>query len=620
VLLARGVDSVGLLLPLRVFLVFPPLLAVAIVLTLRPLRGSSRRREVVLDAGLVFAAAVLFVLRFVTEPLLSSGGDLDALSAGLVQSSAIASFFALGLMLFWRQAALPVHAVGGLTAAAGLFTVGTVLAPAALSAAPAPPGLAFLGVWLAGWSAVAYAALAAGREPLTAAPAASGWMADTLRHIAIPGTVLVVGIVLVDAVLDPSMTLATASALGLVFGLLAWRIGRAILVAERLQAEQEVVSHARALVELSRALSGAPELRSTLGLIAAWTVKLTGARSAGIELLSEDRKTLKIEAVHGDIEQGRGLEFPVSDSFTGAVVRTGKRRVAERADEDPAFTPEGRELMGARPVAAVPLINRDRTLGALFATKNSEPFTDEQCQLLEALGQQAATAIQNARLYDEVRRSSLTDALTDLANRRHLMQHLTREFAAAARGRPLALVLFDVDGFKKFNDTRGHPAGDEALRALGHAMRQHTRAMNFAARLGGDEFAAVLSGTTPKGAAVFAERVRETFRAKARELGDPPLDISIGAAAFSSEMESHENLIAAADAALYRAKAGRKATAGEKDVAGAPPETREARGWDKALADAVPEAGVSGDFELLDRDPALGLAPGFKGDEEAAGG
>lgn len=193
--LARGADTVGMLLPLRLFLVFPPLLAAGIVVALRPLRAGSRRGEVALDAGLVFAAAVLFVLRFVTEPLLEAGdATLDALTAGLLQSSAIASFFSLGLMLFWRQMALPVHAVGGLTAAAGPFTVGTVLAPAALAAAPEPPALSFLGVWLAGWTAVVYAALAAQREPIAEGPAASGWTADTLRPVAITGTVLIVGI------------------------------------------------------------------------------------------------------------------------------------------------------------------------------------------------------------------------------------------------------------------------------------------------------------------------------------------------------------------------------------------------------------------------------------------
>jgi len=600
-LLTRGLESVGALLPLRLFLVFPPLLAVAIVLSLRPLRAGSRRADVTLDAGLVFAAAVLFVLRFVTEPLLSAAdGSLDALTTGLVQASAIASFFSLGLMLFWRQTALPVHAVGGLTAAAGLFTIGTVLAPAALAGAPAAPGPAFLGVWLAGWGAVVYAALAAQREPLPEGPVAAGWMADTLRHVAIPGTVLIVGIVLVDAVMDPSMTLATASALGLVFGLLAWRIGRAILVAERLQAEQEEVSQARALVELSRALAGANELRSILSLVAAWTVKLTGARSAGIELLSEDRQTLRMEAVHGVSQQGRGLEFPVDDSFTGMVVRTGKTRVVEHANEDPAFTEEGRRLMGTRPVAAVPLMYRQRSLGVLFASKETEPFTEEQVQLLEALGQQAATAIENARLFEEVKRSSLTDPLTELANRRHLMEHLSREFAAAARGRLLSLALFDLDGFKAFNDARGHPAGDEALRVLARSLGRHTRAMNLTARLGGDEFAAVLSNATREGANTYVERVRNAFRAAAITLGDPPLDVSVGVATYDPAMTSMEDLIAAADAALYEAKAAKKATG------------RYAGAEGTGLGDAAPEAqpGPAGQGLLdLDLDQALDFGP-----------
>jgi diguanylate cyclase (GGDEF)-like protein len=145
------------------------------------------------------------------------------------------------------------------------------------------------------------------------------------------------------------------------------------------------------------------------------------------------------------------------------------------------------------------------------------------------------------------------DALTGLPNRRILDLFLGKEFAAAQRGAPLAVVALDIDGFKSFNDTQGHAAGDDALRLVGAALDTNTRAMNTSGRMGGDEFLSLLSGETAAGAYYFAERVRKTV-AGATVRKEQHVTVSIGIAEYEPQMADIRGLLEAADRALYASK------------------------------------------------------------------
>lgn len=158
----------------------------------------------------------------------------------------------------------------------------------------------------------------------------------------------------------------------------------------------------------------------------------------------------------------------------------------------------------------------------------------------------------------DARRTALHDELTGLANRRALHAGLRHGIATSRRyEEPLALVLVDLDGFKAVNDRHGHAAGDAALRAVGAVLRQETRAdVDLAARLGGDEFALVLPRTDEAGAAAVGERVVARIRALPVRSPSVALGASFGAAALAAG-EAEEELLARADAALYRAKRSR---------------------------------------------------------------
>ncbi|HEV2150104.1 MAG TPA: GGDEF domain-containing protein, partial [Longimicrobiaceae bacterium] len=149
-------------------------------------------------------------------------------------------------------------------------------------------------------------------------------------------------------------------------------------------------------------------------------------------------------------------------------------------------------------------------------------------------------------------RLALTDDLTGLPNRRGGRWFLDKEFAAAERGRPVAVVLFDLDQFKRYNDRHGHPAGDAALRAVARVLERSTRRMDLAARHGGEEFLCVLSSASVEDALMLVGRVREALRRA--DVPCEPVTVSAGVAACAPGMASPDDLLAAADRALYQAK------------------------------------------------------------------
>jgi diguanylate cyclase (GGDEF)-like protein len=147
---------------------------------------------------------------------------------------------------------------------------------------------------------------------------------------------------------------------------------------------------------------------------------------------------------------------------------------------------------------------------------------------------------------------ALTDELTSLPNRRYLRLFLESEFAAARRGRSLVVVFFDLDRFKQYNDQYGHNAGDEALIAFGGVLQSQTRSMNLSGRYGGEEFIAILSSCEIPGAMIFVDRIKSKLRETVLKVGS--LTVSAGVAAYHPSMGSPEDLLGAADEALYEAK------------------------------------------------------------------
>ena len=160
---------------------------------------------------------------------------------------------------------------------------------------------------------------------------------------------------------------------------------------------------------------------------------------------------------------------------------------------------------------------------------------------------------------------SVTDGLTGLFNRNHLMVSLTMEIARADRHEePFTVLMIDLDHFKKYNDAHGHLAGDEILARMAAVFTDCIREVDYAARYGGEEFLVMLPQTELSGATAVAERIRTRFAEEAMQIANGvSLTLSIGIAEYPKHGDTTESIVAAADAALYKAKrAGRNRVVG----------------------------------------------------------
>jgi diguanylate cyclase (GGDEF)-like protein len=197
----------------------------------------------------------------------------------------------------------------------------------------------------------------------------------------------------------------------------------------------------------------------------------------------------------------------------------------------------------------------DESFGRLVLTADS--FSKEQTETAEWFVDQARTALANARHHRAVQRQALVDSLTGLANRRLCEAALEKELGRADRfGEPLAVVVGDIDDFKDVNDRHGHATGDEVLKAFSRALQDTVRDIDLAGRWGGEEFVVGLPGTNLAGGVRLAERIRAALAqhpVKAPGGERVHVTASFGVAEFDGRATLNE-LMAAADAALYRAK------------------------------------------------------------------
>jgi diguanylate cyclase (GGDEF)-like protein len=203
-----------------------------------------------------------------------------------------------------------------------------------------------------------------------------------------------------------------------------------------------------------------------------------------------------------------------------------------------------------------------------------ERFSKEQGETATWLVGHAAIALANVRKHQTVERQALVDPLTGLANRRVAESALETELRRADRfDEPLALLMTDLDDFKSINDRWGHPFGDEVLREFAASLRESIRDIDLSGRWGGEEFAVVLPGTDVEGGAALAERIRANLRARAITAPDgEPVHVtaSFGVAAYP-QAEGKDDLVAAADAALYEAKRAGKDQVARAEFLGQPP-------------------------------------------------
>jgi GGDEF domain-containing protein len=353
------------------------------------------------------------------------------------------------------------------------------------------------------------------------------------------------------------------------------------------------------LLESTRAISSSVELEDVLATVARTTAEALGAEQCQIQEYHADVNTVTPIAFWQ-----RHSERPEPDSLHKVFSLDNEPRerafleamaVVEQLRSDPELADATRltmEKYGDLSYLNIPLVFNEQSFGVmvLVETDFERRWTGEEVALAQALGEQAAVAIEHARLYRRVQDQAITDGLTGLFNHRHFYERVDQEIARARRyGTPVSLLMIDMDDFKAFNDRHGHLAGDAVLRQTAGVLRSELRhQLDVAARYGGEEFAIILPNTPMAareaqmemdlagkltnarlgdqppapghrdGAQEVAERIRRRIAETTFTGHDGTqltvLTVSIGVAVFPHGTASPEDLVANADAALYKAK------------------------------------------------------------------
>ena len=308
--------------------------------------------------------------------------------------------------------------------------------------------------------------------------------------------------------------------------------------------------------------------------------QICGVPIATVTFIDEDRQWFKSKIGIASTETPRDMAF-----CAHAILDPEHLMLVSDASEDARFAknPLVTSDPNIRFYAGAPLVTPSGAALGTLCVIDQKPreLTEGQLKALSALSRQVVSQLELRKTLDELEKhmrerasyeerleayqlrleginaslaqDSQTDKLTGISNRRHFDEILAEEHERAQRReRPLSAMLIDVDKFKSFNDTYGHPAGDETLRRVAKLIHDNKRPADYVARYGGEEFVVLLPNTTEEGAVILAERIRKSIQNFAWDIR--AITISIGVSTYHGDDKTAEQLLSAADAALYKSK------------------------------------------------------------------
>jgi len=343
-------------------------------------------------------------------------------------------------------------------------------------------------------------------------------------------------------------------------------IADALVRARVLQSSEDLTVAFKAAQDLSNRVAAQKDAYHVSSLLLVSAQQIASPEMAAVVLTDAGSTRYVVKVAEGWARDFVGREVALDEKTWAAwVVRSKEEphldgRFAQQQErmpilvlDEPASTPEA--------LLAVPLRERNGSVGALILTGSEEAFGAVTREVLRVIANQAAAVIGTLRAIENLKQVAVRDGLTGLFNRRafqELLQSTVHRNERQAGG--FSLVLLDIDHFKKLNDTHGHPAGDEALRQVAAVLKRQCRGGDEAARYGGEEFAVVLASGDKEAALQAAERLRRELQKTTLRLagGSIQLTASFGVAVWPGDGRTPDALLAAADKALYAAKqAGR---------------------------------------------------------------
>lgn len=330
------------------------------------------------------------------------------------------------------------------------------------------------------------------------------------------------------------------------------------------------------LLDVSRALSSKLDLGHRLETMADKVHQIIPYDHCFVFLVEAGERRAKLSVVRG-YEQTKlaGEWVTLHDGFVSLIVKNRQpflfTDLHERHRRIRLF-PSGCHIkLSPASFLGLPMIVEDRVIG-IFVITSQQPdaFDGHHKDFLETLCHQAALSVSDAQLHDEVARLATSDGLTGVANHRKFQERLAEEFERSSRhSGTFSLIMLDVDHFKRINDSCGHPVGDQVLKRLAGILILMVRKIDTVARYGGEEFAVLLPNAGRREAAKLADRIRKAVEESRFEIGPTPIPVtvSLGVSTFPEDTRKRQELLEAADQALYAAKkAGRNRTCLYSDI------------------------------------------------------
>ena len=337
--------------------------------------------------------------------------------------------------------------------------------------------------------------------------------------------------------------------------------GIAIRNAQLLEAARQRAEEADTLRQAVSAVSSSLDLGRVLDTILVQLDRVVPFDSAALFLVEGDHLRLVSGRGFAVPEQFIGQNFPISDELTSEIRRTAQPLILPDAAADARFQ-HWSEVGSVRGWIGVPLLLHGGFIGYLtIDSRRVAAYDVADAAMAQAFANEAAIAIESARLFSQVQHMAITDPLTELYNRRHFYDLANSEFERSRRyGHSLSLIMLDIDHFKRVNDTYGHLAGDQVLKEVARRCMEVVREIDVVARYGGEEFIVLLPETVLEGAAQAAERMKARITDQPIIVGEWQVEVSvcIGVAEIDERCLDLEALLERADQALYAAKrAGR---------------------------------------------------------------
>ena len=277
-------------------------------------------------------------------------------------------------------------------------------------------------------------------------------------------------------------------------------------------------------------------------------------RVSHVSLFLREDHDLVLRAHHGTLTPRipEGGRFAATDEPWAGILsdsRTSMERDLNRTSAAKFFAESASRM-------CIPLVSFGQTLGVLaLDSAKTDAFRDGDQQSLESVADICATAIQNAHYVDRVKQLAYLDGLTGIFNRRFFELRIMEEIERARRGGlGMAVIMADIDQFKRLNDEFGHVLGDEVLRQVSSLFHQQLRKIDVVCRYGGEEFGILLTQVNPEQALNIAEKLRKMVEGWSFPGVPRTVTISAGAAAFPQHGTTRDELVRAADSALYAAK------------------------------------------------------------------